>query len=79
MDVLRKTEHQILAGFVYSLSSLFKFYDLFRGAVNRSNFYFLTLLFTSLHVSACTGHPQVKYTQRIRFYAIQSIISYYIM
>jgi hypothetical protein len=37
-------------------------YDLFGGAVNRNNFYFLILLFTSLHVSASTGHPQVKYT-----------------
>jgi hypothetical protein len=34
----------------------------FGGAVNRSNFYFLILLFTSLHVSASTGLPQVKYT-----------------
>jgi hypothetical protein len=37
-------------------------YDLFWGAVNRSNLYFLILLFTSQHVSASTGHPQVKYT-----------------
>jgi hypothetical protein len=35
----------------------------FGGAVNRNNFYFLILLFTSLHVSASTGHLQVKYTQ----------------
>jgi hypothetical protein len=35
----------------------------FGGAVNRNNFYFLLLLFTSLHVLASTGHPQVKYTQ----------------
>jgi hypothetical protein len=34
----------------------------FGGAVNRNNFYFLILLFTSLHVSASIGHPQVKYT-----------------
>jgi hypothetical protein len=38
-------------------------YDLFWGAVNSNNFYFLILLFTSLHVSTSTGHPQVKYTQ----------------
>jgi hypothetical protein len=35
----------------------------FLGAVNRNNFYFIILLFTSLHVSASTGHLQVKYTQ----------------
>jgi hypothetical protein len=33
----------------------------FGGAVNRNSFYFLILLFTSLHVSASTGHPPVKY------------------
>jgi hypothetical protein len=32
-------------------------------AVSHNNFYFLILLFTSLHASASTGHPQVKYTQ----------------
>jgi hypothetical protein len=37
--------------------------DLFWGIVNRNDFYFLILLFTSPHVSASTGHPQVKYTQ----------------
>jgi hypothetical protein len=37
----------------------------FGCAVNRNNFYFLILLFTSLHVPASTGHPQVKYTQPI--------------
>jgi hypothetical protein len=37
-------------------------YDLFWGAFNHNNFYFLILLLTSLHVSASTGHPQVKYT-----------------
>jgi hypothetical protein len=35
----------------------------FGGAVNRNNFYFLIPPFTSLHVLASTGHPQVKYTQ----------------
>jgi hypothetical protein len=35
----------------------------FGGAVNRNNFYFLILLFTSLHVSASTSHFQVKYAQ----------------
>jgi hypothetical protein len=34
-----------------------------RGAVNRKSFYFLILLFTSLHVSDPTGHPHVKDTQ----------------
>jgi hypothetical protein len=33
------------------------------GSVNRNNFYLLILLFKSLHVSASTGHPQVRYTQ----------------
>jgi hypothetical protein len=35
-------------------------YGLFRGTVNRNNFYFLILLFTSLHVSPSIDHPQVK-------------------
>jgi hypothetical protein len=35
----------------------------FGGVVNRNSSYFLILLSTSLHVSASTGHPQVKYTQ----------------
>jgi hypothetical protein len=35
----------------------------FGCAVNRDNFYFLILLFTSLHVSASIGHLQVKCTQ----------------
>jgi hypothetical protein len=35
----------------------------FGGAINRNNFHFLILLFTLLHVSASTDHPQVKYTQ----------------
>jgi hypothetical protein len=35
----------------------------FGGAVNRNNFYFLILLFISLHVSASRGHPQVKFAQ----------------
>jgi hypothetical protein len=48
-------------------------------------FYFLILLFTSLHVSASTGHPQVKYIYTVvflkaimpatdPFYPIQSLI-----
>jgi hypothetical protein len=32
-------------------------------AVNNNNFLFHILLFTSLRVSAPTGHPQVQYTQ----------------
>jgi hypothetical protein len=35
----------------------------FGCAVNRNNFLFHILLFTSLHVSAYAGHPHVKYTQ----------------
>jgi hypothetical protein len=35
----------------------------FGGAVNRNSFHFLILFLTSLHVSASTGHPQVKSTQ----------------
>jgi hypothetical protein len=34
----------------------------FGGAVNCNNFFHI-LFFTSLHVSASTGHPQVKYVQ----------------
>jgi hypothetical protein len=34
----------------------------FGCAVNCNSFLFHILLFTSLHVSASTGHPQVKYT-----------------
>jgi hypothetical protein len=45
-------------------------YDLFGGAVNCNNFYFL-ILFTSLHVSASTGHPQVK------IYTVVLFRSYY--
>jgi hypothetical protein len=61
------------------VTNMFEHYD---------NFYFLTLLFTSLHVSASTGHPQVKYTQLFLeaimptvdlFWAIKSIISYHVM
>jgi hypothetical protein len=40
-------------------------YDLLWGAVNRNNFYFLTLFFTLLHILASTGHPQMQYTQSI--------------
>jgi hypothetical protein len=29
------------------------------GAVSRNSFHFFILLFTSLHDSASTGHPQV--------------------
>jgi hypothetical protein len=40
------------------------FVTCFGGAVSIATiFYFLILLFTSLHVSASTGHPQVKYIQ----------------
>jgi hypothetical protein len=42
------------------LGGCIHYYDLFGGAINRNNFYFLILLFTSIHVSASTGHPQVK-------------------
>jgi hypothetical protein len=35
----------------------------FGGAVNCNSFLFYILLFKSLHVSASTGDPQVKYTQ----------------
>jgi hypothetical protein len=35
----------------------------FGGAVNRNNLLFHIPLFTSLHVTASTGHPQVEYTQ----------------
>jgi hypothetical protein len=35
----------------------------FGCSVNRNHFYFLVFLFTSLHVSASTGHPQVEHTQ----------------
>jgi hypothetical protein len=40
-------------------------YDLFWCGVNRNNFLFHILLFTSLHVSASKGHPKMKYTQSI--------------
>jgi hypothetical protein len=51
----------------------------FRGAVNRNNFYFLILLFTSLHVSASRGHPQVKHIVIFRSYYTynRSIFSLY--
>jgi hypothetical protein len=32
----------------------------YRCAINHNNFLFHILLFTSLHVSTSTGHPQVK-------------------
>jgi hypothetical protein len=35
----------------------------FGAAVNRNNFYFLILLFSSLYVSPSTSHYQVKYIQ----------------
>jgi hypothetical protein len=52
-------------------------YDLFGGAINRNNFYFLILLFTSLPVLASTGHPQVKYTQSV-LEAITSITNLFL-
>jgi hypothetical protein len=39
---------------------LLKTYDCFGCAVNCNKFLFHILLFTSLHVSASTGHPQAK-------------------
>jgi hypothetical protein len=35
------------------------------GAVNHNNFYSIKLLFMSLHVSASTGHFQVKYNSHL--------------
>jgi hypothetical protein len=53
---------------------MFIHYDLFAGAVNRNSFYFLILLFTSLHVSASTGHPQVKIYTVFRLYSLLFLI-----
>jgi hypothetical protein len=54
----------LIFGFLEVASCCVRYFDLFRGTVNRNKVYlFPFLLFTSLHVSASTGHPQVKYTQ----------------
>jgi hypothetical protein len=51
-----QTSHQCWRHLISSLTC-------FGGDIDCNSFNFLILLFTSLHVSASTGHPQVKYTQ----------------
>jgi hypothetical protein len=62
MASIKKT-FEVFNFFFLILGGCVRYYGFFFWcAVYRNNFLFHTL-FTSLHVSASTGHPQVKYTQ----------------